>query len=99
MVGVVEDTAPFFRLMGWIPSELSPGKRIRAFSRAKVYFRGWQESLGPSTYKYQKPDMNYPFWGAKLASMRESNLIMAALVTFLGLDRALQMPHYRSRRW
>jgi len=64
------NTAPFWRLMGVYPEDLNPGKPIRAFSRAKIYFKGWAENLRSG--RYQPPNLNYPFWGAKLAPLKEN---------------------------
>ena len=70
-------TAPFSHLLGLHPNDLASGKKIRAFSRAKVYFRGWLENI--RNRRYQIPNMNYPFWGAKLAGLSDHSLINAVI--------------------
>ncbi|HBF33195.1 TPA: hypothetical protein DDW35_01400 [Candidatus Sumerlaeota bacterium] len=47
---------------------LLPNRKVMAMSRAKAYFRGPDENLKNSVY--QKPNLNYPFWGAKLAAIK-----------------------------
>jgi hypothetical protein len=84
------NTAPFFSPMQLRPQDLFPTQPIRAFSRSKAYFKGWNENIKRG--KYQNPDLNYPFWGAKLADLQSGGTgIQGVLQSQLG-------PRYRAYR-
>lgn len=75
---------PYYPHMGLHPKDLVPGgsdRTIRAFSRAKVYFKGFDEDLEGG--QYQKPNLSYPFWGAKLAPIRDNTVTGAIVSSFL----------------
>lgn len=87
------NTAPFFRPIQMRPQDLYPHPPIRAFSRSKAYFKGWNENLKKN--KYQKPDLNYPFWGAKLADLQSGGPQMQQVLNSQLGPRAMTMrPNY-----
>ncbi len=100
VVNVNHDTAPFFSPMQMKPSDLNPAGTTRAFSRSKVYFRGWNENL--KNNKYHGQNMNYPFWGAKLAPLTDGTdrmgraiwLGISGIVTGGGRNPLLENPRY-----
>jgi hypothetical protein len=49
------------------PKTLSPGKQIKAMSRAKTYFKGPYENL--KNAEYDQPHLSYARFGAKLAPL------------------------------
>lgn len=59
----------FLTTLGVDPQQCLPGRNILAMSRAKAYFRGTLENLKDGYY--QVPNLNYPFWGAKLAAIED----------------------------
>jgi Flp pilus assembly protein TadG len=73
---------PYYPHMGLLPEDLLSGQNatVRAFSRAKCYFKGFDENL--KNKRYQKPDLNYPFWGAKLAPTYDNTLTRAIMMGY-----------------
>lgn len=84
IVEVNEETVPFYPFMGLHPVALLKGdamrRTIRGFSRSKVYFRGSGEDLKYDIY--QRPNLNYPFWGAKLAPIGGHSSFLSRIAYF-----------------
>jgi len=79
VVEAVEEQLPYYPWsghgLGLHPNDLVPTKSkrvIRAYSRAKIYFAGPKENLKEKIY--QPPNLSYPFWGAKLAPLKNTPL-------------------------
>ncbi len=100
VVEAVEEEHPFFgydnSALGLHPRWLFDGDgrdhTIRAFSRAKTYYAGLNEDL--AGYKYEKPNLSYPFWGAKLAPISQENWTLLIAEGYEAASGHLLWPQY-----
>ena len=89
IVEVRQDATPLVPTLGIHPSDVGKeGRFIRAFSRGKAYFRGTDENLAAGIYEL--PNMNYPFWGAKLAPIADNPKTEKEIKDFQSDDHALK---------